>query len=297
MPGMDIFVINHGANAVQVYGLGVDQIDDQTNTIGVTQQPNSVVIYSCYGSGNWYTEGLATGYVRGLGLQTLSSADSLTAAGTGQTNGLPLTSSTNRLTTVSAGTGVNLPTSAPGLIITLINNGANAVLVYPAQGASDTINGFAATTGVPMNVNSIAVFYCETAGAWQTLASQPANTIYNTDSSAISHTVSAANITGAEVDVFLNLTGAAGGSVNLTLPLVSALITALHSPVVGSSYNLEIYNSGNTGSWTVVTNTGWGSLLGTMTIAQNTSRRFTVTLATVTTATLQSRGTLTLGAI
>ncbi len=297
-PGLDIFIINHGANTLQVYGNGSDVIDDVTAATGVSQMSNSVVIYICTVAGKWYTEGLATGYVPGSGLQTLSYADSLTATGSGQTNALQLAASYNRVTGGGPGAGVNLPMSAPGLSITLVVAGTNPVLVYPFQGSSDTINGFAATTGVPFVVNSVSTFYCETAGAWQVLATQPANSVYNTDSSAISHTLTAASITGAEVFVCLNMTGAVGAGANATLPLVSALILALHSPIVGSSYTLRIINNGSASTvWTIVTNTGWGTLQGTMTIALNTYREFVVTLTSTTTATLQSLGQVIVGAI
>ena len=77
-----------------------------------------------------------------------------------------MTASINRLTTVTAGTGVNLPSSTAGLAVTVINNGANAVQVYPFQGAGDTINGNAATVGVNQMVNSVVTYYCTVAGTW-----------------------------------------------------------------------------------------------------------------------------------
>ena len=296
MPGLDICIVNHGANSLQVYGQGTDTIDDVAGSTGVPHMVNSYVFYECFGLGKWYTNGLGTGFPPGGSIETFSFADNLTATGTQQSNALPLMASVNRLTTVAAGTGVNLPPSAPGLSITLINSGANSVLVYPAQGSSDTINGFAATTGVPFVVNSNSTFFCTTAGAWWVLATQPANSIYNTDSSAVSHTLTGANITGAENFVCLNMTGAAGAGVNATLPTVAALVAALHSPIIGSSYTLRIINNGSASTvWTILTNTGW-TLNGTMTIALNTYREFIVTLTGTGTATLQSMGQVTVTA-
>jgi hypothetical protein len=69
-PGLTIFIVNHGANSLQVYGNGTDTIDDQATTTGVTQMVNSTVLYVCHTAGTWYTEGLATGFQKGLGLQT-----------------------------------------------------------------------------------------------------------------------------------------------------------------------------------------------------------------------------------
>ena len=163
--GMDIFVLNHGANSVQVYANGSDTIDDIAGSTGVPQMVKSVVLYTCYATGSWYTNGLATGYASG-GLQTLQFADALTAAGNSQATGLQLAGSINRITTVTAGQGVNLPASTAGLAITVINNGANAVQVYPVQGGSETINGIAAGTGVVQMVQSVVTYYCTVAGTW-----------------------------------------------------------------------------------------------------------------------------------
>src|SRR5260370_235555 len=61
-PGVICVVNNHGANPMQVYGQGTDTIDDVATATGVSQMQGSVVIYTCYTAGAWYTEGLATGY-------------------------------------------------------------------------------------------------------------------------------------------------------------------------------------------------------------------------------------------
>src|SRR6266446_2169328 len=45
--GLEILLINKGANRMQVYATGADKIDDQTNTVGVVQMANSLVIYTC----------------------------------------------------------------------------------------------------------------------------------------------------------------------------------------------------------------------------------------------------------
>ena len=71
----------------------------------------------------------------------------------------------NRFTTVPLGTGCALPPAVAGLVITVINSGANPLQVY---GGGDTINGISGVAGVPMMVNSTVVFYCSTTGAWFT---------------------------------------------------------------------------------------------------------------------------------
>jgi hypothetical protein len=69
----------------------------------------------------------------------------------------------NRFTSVPLGTGCLLPPAVAGLVITVINSGANPLQIY---GGGDTINGISGVAGVPMMVNSAATFYCATTGAW-----------------------------------------------------------------------------------------------------------------------------------
>src|SRR5260370_10013293 len=77
IPGLDILVVNHGANPMQVFGSGSDTIDDIAAATGVSQMTNSFVIYACADAGKWYTEGLANGYAGGQ--QTVSYQDGITA--------------------------------------------------------------------------------------------------------------------------------------------------------------------------------------------------------------------------
>jgi hypothetical protein len=76
-----------------------------------------------------------------------SVANGLTAAGSSNTDALQLTAAINRVTTTAASTGVVLPSAmlTPGARVTVINSGANALLVYPGTGAQ--INALTATTG------------------------------------------------------------------------------------------------------------------------------------------------------
>jgi hypothetical protein len=166
-PGLELMVINKGANAMQVYGLGADTIDDQAAATGVSQMANSLVIYTCAQSGKWYSEGLATGF-GGPGLQTISYTNSITAfAGGGQASAVALTTMLNRIATVAtAGDSVRLPTSAPGLVVYIDNRGANPCQVFGA--GTDTINGIATATGVPQGVNTVFAYVCSVAGNWET---------------------------------------------------------------------------------------------------------------------------------
>jgi hypothetical protein len=166
--GLDVVVINHGANPVQVYGnnTAADKIDDVATGTGVSQMANSFVIYACTVAGNWYSEGLATGF-GGPGLATMSFAGALTAGAAGQSTALALTNMINRVSTVASGTGVALPTAVAGLAITVINRGANPLQVYGNNTAADTINGIATGTGISQGVNTAATYVCSVTGNWE----------------------------------------------------------------------------------------------------------------------------------
>jgi hypothetical protein len=163
--GLEMIIINAGTNPVQVYGLGTDTIDTVATATGVTQMRGSMTIYTCATAGAWFTNGLGTGYSGSL--QTLSFADALTAhAGGTQAAGLLLTGLINRVSTVATlGDSVLLPASAPGLSVTVINNGALSMQVYGS--GTDTINSIATATGVTQMVNSVVTYNCTAVGTWE----------------------------------------------------------------------------------------------------------------------------------
>lgn len=172
--GLTILVTNHGNNPMQVYGAGTDTIDDVATATGVSQMANSTCIYSCYTAGSWYTEGLASGFVRGASLQTFSAIDGIVArAGGGQGSATPLTAMMNRVATVaSANDSVLLPVSVAGQDITVTNAAAaNSLNVFP-QG-TDVINSLAASAAFALGAGKSAQFVCYTPGQWHTIPLVP----------------------------------------------------------------------------------------------------------------------------
>jgi hypothetical protein len=295
--GMVCLVANHSGQQIVVYGnnAAADIIDDIPTATGLSVMDSSVVIFSSYGVGKWYTDGAATGYAKnpqsGVALGTIQFADNLTALTGGQSTSLQLTAAINTFATVPVGGGGNLPASSPGLQVVINNNGVNPLQIYPAQGATDTINGLAATVGVSLHRGTSATFNCTVAGAWLVQPTSPVAAAFNTNSAASGTTLTAANISGGVASVDLAMTGAVGAGANAQLPTVASLVNGLHAPTIGTSYRLRIINEGNSSTvWTVTTNTGW-TLTGTMTIAQNTWREFVVTLTSLTTATIQNCAT------
>ncbi len=96
-----------------------------------------------------------------------------------------------------------------------------------------------------------------------------------------------AQVAGAAVVAFEN-TGTTPA--NLQFPLATDIIAAIPNAQVGMAYELMIRNSsGSANTATITTNTGV-TLTGTMTIAQNTTRFFLVTVTGATTITVNSMG-------
>lgn len=175
--GIDVYVVNHGANAVQVYGAGTDTIDDVATGTGVSQMPNSSVLYSCSTTGAWYTEGLATGFVRGSPLSTSSYTDGIVASATQtQAAGTLLTTLLNRIATcATTGNAVTLMASAAGLVITVTNAGANSCNIFPSAAGTgtETINSLAANAAFALGAGKSCTFNCYTAGQWHTIPLVP----------------------------------------------------------------------------------------------------------------------------
>lgn len=96
-----------------------------------------------------------------------SVGNALTAAGTTRADALQLAKQINNVTTAAAGTGVILPASASagiGAIIVVFNAGANAMQVYGA--GSDTIDGVAGSTGVPLTNAKRCMYILVAANTW-----------------------------------------------------------------------------------------------------------------------------------
>lgn len=102
-----------------------------------------------------------------------------------------------------------------------------------------------------------------------------------------SATMTAAQVSGAANVSFEN-TGTTPG--NLQFPTAAAVIANIPNAQIGHAYVLEIRNSsGAANTATITTNTGV-TLTGTMTIAQNTTRDFVVTITGAATITVNSMG-------
>jgi hypothetical protein len=177
--GGTVIVVNHTTNTLQVFGAGTDMVDDVATATGVSQMPNSTCIYTCFTAGNWYTEGLASGFVRGLSLQTMSSAVFAANATNTQAAGTPITAMSNQISAAAASYASTLPPSSPGMEITVHNVSAFATNVYPnalnnlGAAGSETINALSANAPLSFPANTSTTFYCNIAGQWYTAPRVP----------------------------------------------------------------------------------------------------------------------------
>jgi hypothetical protein len=284
-PGMTIIVANDTANPIQVYGdaTAADTINGVATATGVTQMTKSVVLYVCSVAGNWMCEGLGTG-VSGS-LQTVATQAGIVPGATQTQVGATVTNA-SLISAVpgTAGDGLRLPAAVFGAAVTAINTHAtNAMQVYGA--GTDTINGIATATGQPQAAGTTVGYNCVVAGNWITTPTfLPAKYVTAALQSA---TMTAAQVGGAAVVAFEN-TGVTPG--NLQFPTAAALFAGVHNAQVGQGYLLKIRNSSSgANTATITTNTGI-TLAGTMTIAQNTTRDFLVTLTSATAVAVNSLG-------
>lgn len=283
-PGLTILVINSAANPMQVFGAGVDTINDIATATGVSQMPNSLVLYACSVAGKWYSEGLGTGYSGSL--MTESFADGLSANSGGvQAGATAITTMIARFTTVTAGYSAVLPTAAPGTSITVINASAASMLVFPA--GSDIINTLTAAAAFTLPAGGVVTFYSTVALHWHTLYTNPTASLPFSQRVSIalgSGVFTGANCAGAQFCTLLS-----SGATALTTPTAAAMLAAIPNGQAGMQYRLRVINTN--GSTLTLTMDATVTSTGTLTLATNTWRDFDITFTSATAATMMSVGT------
>lgn len=182
--GNACYVSNAGAASAQIFALGSDTVNATAGSTGVALAANTAAWFVCPQDGKWTAVGnnatlaaatitsatITTAAVTTLtvsGYEANSVATGLTAAGTTRADALQLAKQINNVTTAGLGTGVILPavsTVGVGGKITIFNGGASPVQVYGS--GSDTIDGVAATTGVPLTNAKRCDYYAIAATTW-----------------------------------------------------------------------------------------------------------------------------------
>lgn len=167
--GANIWVINAGANPMQVFANGAGTINGVAAATGVPQMPNSLCEYCQIALGVWFCQDLGQGFASGF--MTVSTVDGLTAhAGGGQGSATLCTAMINRFTTVAtiADSGL-LPPSARGMNLTVINAATNSMNLFPS--GTEQINALGASTAFALAGGKTAELYCATAGQWHAILS------------------------------------------------------------------------------------------------------------------------------
>lgn len=179
--------VTHAANSITINNTGVTSAVAGTG-IGVSGSTGAVTITnsgvtSIAGTANQITASASTGAVtlsipttfvtpgdeRVLGGNYESSVVGVTAAGTTQGTATVLTASYNIITPVAAGTGVVLPApNFAGWSVTVMNKGANPVMIYPAVG--HTIEALGVNVGFRLPVGYVITFKNSSTTQWWTVA-------------------------------------------------------------------------------------------------------------------------------
>lgn len=212
-------------------------------------------------------------------LNANSNAYGITAIGSTQATAQQLNSVLNEVSVVTASSGVNLPytlstKNQPYQICVVINNGANALQVYAAQGKTDTINGTAGATGIAQPAGSANIYVSAKPGAWSSAGSLGAGSFTSiTDTGNLTFTTQGAGIiqkqgangranslvlNGATPVIVTNTSFTTGDSVLISLATVGGTVGAIPHlqtvtygtgfTVVGtasdtSTYNYQIFGS------------------------------------------------------
>lgn len=170
--GMEILLINHGAQPMSVYGQGTDTIDDVVTANPVSHMQSSTVIYTCPITGLWYTEGLASGYDLGVGLPTYSSLDNITAtAGGTQGSSLLLATVQSRIVTIATTLdSVKLPIAVPGINMLVANaHASNSLGIWP--GVGDNINATGVNAQYVLAPGKSVELWCASTINWHVILS------------------------------------------------------------------------------------------------------------------------------
>lgn len=222
---------------------------------------------------------------------TTVGAGTLTAAGltggvitrTGPTSAFTDTTATGALIDAS------LPNNNPTSWLVEIKNGT-AFGETLAGGTGVTLSGRTLVPGNSVGLflitkSTTATYTMVGIGVYQQVFT---NTfaLVGTPDNGTTQTLTAAMVAGGNFTSHVTTGGTTPG---LTLPLATAMDTALPSMQTGQSYILRIIND-NSGTATVITNTGW-TLTGTLTVATVTWRDFLITKTGTATYTGVSIGT------
>lgn len=165
LPGLEITVINDGANSMTVFAAGADTINGVAGVTGIAQMAGSAADYICVGAGVWASPSVGVGYAGAF--PTYSSATITASVTQTQAAGTPIKATQVNISVVgTAGDACTMPLAKAGMEITLVNNGANAAGIFP--GVGDQINGGGANVVFSLAAGVPTIFYCFANTFWMT---------------------------------------------------------------------------------------------------------------------------------
>ena len=154
--------VSGATGAVTITNNGVTSITGTANQITASASTGAITL-------SVPSTFVAPGTIAATTSLSTSITSSISAAGTTQGTATTLNTDYNVVSTVASGSGVVLPTAASpfGRAVTVVNRGANALLVYPATGAA--IDGAATNAAISVPVNSEIQFVSSSATQWYTI--------------------------------------------------------------------------------------------------------------------------------
>lgn len=174
LQGLEVCVINDGANPMTVFGSGTDLINGVAAATGIQQMTGSCAYYVCITAGKWSAPSVGVGTAGNL--PTYSTQSGITASATQtQVGGTPITSSQVQISVCAvSGNACTLPPAKAGMEITVINNGAQPSNIFPAtagQGGvsgGDQINAGGQNAAFSLVITTPTIFYSFVTGTWVT---------------------------------------------------------------------------------------------------------------------------------
>jgi hypothetical protein len=267
--------VTPGAGTLSIANTGVTAIAGTTNQITASAATGSVTL-------SLPAAVILPGSLTVTTGTSLSTTASITATGSSQGTATALTTTYNIITSASAGTGVILPTASAGLLVTIVNRGANFVNLYPATGA--TMDGLPANNPIQIPVNGTITLEAASTTSWFTtkaieLSGGGMSVSYGNGSVTYTNTGVTSNVAGTGISLSSGtgsvtitnsgVTSVAGtanqisvsastGAVTFSLPSAVTIATSL--TVSGLPANSFLY-SGTAGLLTTTTAPTNGQLL------------------------------------
>lgn len=186
-------------------------------------------------------------------------------SGGGQGSAVALSKGYNEVTTSAvAGDSVKLPAAVAGASVTVKNDGATDIDVFPATG--DTIDDGSANAAIRVVAGTTVSFFAIDATNWESSTQALASSSFTSPGSNVTlakavvrnNSATAVNVTGAITAAQLGgglITSTSAAGVTATLPTAALLATAIGA-TRGTIFEFVVDNSAGANTVTIAVNTG-----------------------------------------